>query len=108
MTDEELLSKASEFVLMEFDPTDHRPIPRIRSVRVARRFRIKNIPTWAIYDDCNSCLNHDGQWEYEPQPSSRTDEFLARCQWFDRDEAIQFTQNYMEKYPSGYRPEDIL
>jgi hypothetical protein len=27
------------------------------------------------------CLNSDGEWEREPIPSSRTDEFLARCRY---------------------------
>ena len=33
-------------------------------------------------------LNKDGEWEYEPQPSSRDDEFFARCRWESFDEAL--------------------
>jgi hypothetical protein len=28
-----------------------------------------------------SCLTIDGKWEYEPQPSSRTQEFYDRCRF---------------------------
>ena len=42
---------------------------------------------WAVIKRGRLVLNHDGEWEYEPQPSSRTEEFLKRCRW-DRDEAI--------------------
>jgi len=33
------------------------------------------------------CLNSDGAWEWEPNPSSRDDDFLGRCR-FSREEAI--------------------
>jgi hypothetical protein len=33
------------------------------------------------------CLNHDLEWEYEPLPSSRDDDFLARCRFGDLGEA---------------------
>ena len=34
------------------------------------------------------CLNSDGEWEYEPIPSSREDDFFARCR-FPEQEAIE-------------------
>lgn len=36
--------------------------------------------TWAVTDG-RQCLNNKGKWEYEPLPSSRTEEFLARCRF---------------------------
>lgn len=36
---------------------------------------------WAIRKLGHHVLNHDGQWEIEPQPSSRDDEFMARCRF---------------------------
>jgi len=37
---------------------------------------------WAIRNSCcSSCLNKKGKWEYEPMPSSRTDNFLKRCRF---------------------------
>lgn len=34
------------------------------------------------------CLNKQGDWEYEPIPSSRDDAFIARCRWADLEDAI--------------------
>lgn len=28
-----------------------------------------------------NCLNKNGDWEYEPMPSSRDDEFMGRCRF---------------------------
>lgn len=42
--------------------------------------------TWAV-KNFDSVLNADGVWEWEPQPSSRGDEFIARTR-FSRDEAF--------------------
>ena len=42
---------------------------------------------WAV--TCLSrCLNKSGEWEHEPQPSSRDDGFIARCRWTSLTEAI--------------------
>lgn len=35
---------------------------------------------WVVRRD-GSCLNSDGEFEYEPMPSSRDDDFLARCRF---------------------------
>ncbi len=42
---------------------------------------------WAIVNG-GCCLNTDGEWEVEPQPSSRTDEFKARTR-FPLEEAMR-------------------
>lgn len=42
---------------------------------------------WVIKND-GCVLNADGCWEYEPSPSNRTDEFIARTR-FDRDDAFR-------------------
>lgn len=34
------------------------------------------------------CLNVDGEWEFEPIPSSRTDEFYERCRFKSRKAAM--------------------
>lgn len=33
-------------------------------------------------------LNRAGQWEYEPIPSEREDDFLERCRFASADEAL--------------------
>lgn len=35
-----------------------------------------------------NCLGNDGEWELEPQPSSRGAEFMARCRFDSTDEAM--------------------
>lgn len=36
--------------------------------------------TWAVRQ-LGRCLNDEEEWEWEPIPSSRDDEFLARTRW---------------------------
>jgi hypothetical protein len=36
---------------------------------------------WAVTNGGHSCLNTDLEWEYEPLPSSRTQEFFERCRY---------------------------
>lgn len=47
--------------------------------------QIEGPTLWAVRLNGN-CLNKSGDWEWEPMPSSRDDEFLARCR-FDSPEA---------------------
>ena len=42
---------------------------------------------WAVVDT-GQCLNRDGEWEYEPLPSNRDDDFMARCR-FPLNEALR-------------------
>ena len=42
---------------------------------------------WAVRLYGN-CLNHDAEWEWEPMPSSRDDEFYARCRFDTLDKAV--------------------
>ena len=35
------------------------------------------------------CLNKSGEWEYEPMPSSRDDEFYARCRFDSFEDAVK-------------------
>jgi hypothetical protein len=42
---------------------------------------------WAISDRFQNVMTVDGEWEYEPMPSSRTDDFIARTR-FTLDEAF--------------------
>lgn len=48
---------------------------------------------WAIRMD-GYVLNCDGDWEHEPQPSSRTEEFLIRCRFETPDEAVACLQKH--------------
>ena len=42
---------------------------------------------WAVRRN-SSCLAKDGEWEYEPIPSSRDDEFYARCRFDSLEQAM--------------------
>lgn len=101
MTDEELLLKATCFELLSKDRSA--PLGRIRELKIEVRSS-ESGKMWAIVDGQN-CLNHKGEWEYEPFPSSRSTAYLKRCRWSDLKEAIAFAQKHLEKYPLGVKPE---
>jgi hypothetical protein len=42
---------------------------------------------WAVRQ-LSHCLNRDGEWEYQPQPSSRDDAFYARCRFDSLEQAL--------------------
>lgn len=44
---------------------------------------------WTILQG-GACFNKQGKWEYEPMPSSRTDEFIERTRWNSAQEALDF------------------
>lgn len=51
-----------------------------------------DVTRWAIYPfhGVPSCLNREGEWEYEPLPSNRDDEFYARCRFASLEDAVEF------------------
>jgi hypothetical protein len=49
--------------------------------------------SWAIRS-ITGCLNKNGEWEYEPSPSNRDEEFLKRCRWDSAEEALEFWNNH--------------
>lgn len=96
MTDEEMLACATTFTLIK--PDRRRPTGGLLELRVEWR----GDDAWAIVDPGFN-LNHDGDWEYEPLPSSRDDDFYARCRWPSARDAIAFAEEHLRKYPSGNR-----
>lgn len=59
----------------------------INPLKVERVQQIEGPDKWAIRQGGN-CLNKSGEWEWEPMPSGRDDEFLARCRFDTAQEAI--------------------
>jgi hypothetical protein len=90
----EFLETAVAFDVIPYDRTRY----GLRHVQVVKR----GIDAWAIVGDCG-CLAHDGEWEYEPLPSSRSEEFFERCRWYTAAEAMEFAKEHMRRYPSGYK-----
>lgn len=43
------------------------------------------------------CLNREAEWEYEPMPSSRDDEFFGRCRFDSLEEAVEMWNKCREK-----------
>lgn len=43
---------------------------------------------WAIRRGGGECLANDGEWEIEPMPSGRDEEFMERCRFDTIEEAM--------------------
>lgn len=56
-------------------------------IHIERAKQVEGPPKWAVRR-MGECLNKQGEWEYEPMPSSRDDEFLARCRFDTAREAL--------------------
>lgn len=53
---------------------------------------------WAIYETSShgaACLSREGDWEFEPTPSSRDEEFFARCRYASLEEAVAELQKHL-------------
>lgn len=59
----------------------------IDAARVERVMQIEGPDKWAVRLH-GRCLNTAGQWEWEPMPSSRDDDFLGRCRFDTAHAAI--------------------
>lgn len=55
-------------------------------------------PMWKV-SHYGGTLNKDGRWEVEPQPSSRDDEYYARCRYDTYEEAEAAAKAAIEKMP---------
>jgi len=91
MTDAELLAIASAFDIRA--PSLQKTIGM---VRVASIYPRDGSRQWIIQNRGGDVLNRDGEWEYQPMPSSRTDEFLARTRWSDARAAIAFARTALK------------
>jgi hypothetical protein len=63
---------------------------------------------WAVRN-MSRCLNKAGTWEYEPQPSSREDDWLDTVRWDDVDEALAAAVDAEPHIRwNGLTPADVL
>jgi hypothetical protein len=96
-SDQELLARAVAFHAgyavhangYILDPND--PPDDIEHHRLTIEFRGAG---WAISDGTCCVLNRDGEWVYQPQPSSRTEGFLQQTRWATAQEAFDFLENW--------------
>ena len=65
---------------------------------VATMFEEARPTQWAIREG-GMVLTKKGEWEYEPQPSSRTKAFLARSRWGSAEKAIAFAMKHLNNRP---------
>ena len=61
-----------QIVLKDKHPMDYPKIDRCGQIKGDDLFAVR------LH---GNCLNKDGDWEYEPMPSGRDDDFLARCRF---------------------------
>lgn len=60
----------------------------VDEIKVQRMRQRDGANLWKVSDGRGSVLGKGGEWEYEPMPSSRDDEFLARCRFASAEEAM--------------------
>lgn len=56
---------------------------------------IGNPTKWCVREG-GSCLNDEGEFEYEPNPSSRDDDFLKRTRFDSAEEAYRLAEKWMK------------
>ncbi len=56
-------------------------VPSLPGVTIENRSKKSNDGSWAIYDKVGNVWTRDYEWVWEPSPSSRTTEFLAKSRW---------------------------
>lgn len=59
----------------------------VDDIRLRRMMQRDGSSKWAIYEG-SRCMNRDGEWEYEPLPSSRDEDFLNWCRFDSPEEAM--------------------
>lgn len=101
MTDEDLVKFATQFTLIP--GSSNRPFGHVYELKVEWR----GGDAWVIVDS-SYVLNREGEWEYEPLPSSRTEQFITRTRWPSARDAIGFAQEHMRQHPTGYKGDEVV
>lgn len=63
--------------------------PVVADVILRRMPQREGSDKWAIFDR-GACLDKDGDWVFQPLPSSRDDEFMRSCRFDSAEEALAF------------------
>ena len=84
----------------EFEPISWKPVithatyAANRDIRIDTALQLKGPAKFAVRSS-SSCLCHDGEWEWEPNPSSRDAEFLARARYDTLAEAFEAAKKFL-------------
>lgn len=78
--------RLKELEVLEYQIAGGGPFDR-EDVRLVRRRNRDGVSKWAVVNR-GAALNADGEWEWEPIPSSRTDEYLARTRFATPEAAL--------------------
>jgi len=76
------LARVSEYALPS-DPT------RMEETLLKAMRQRDGTTRWAVQNQFRMCLNKQGEWEYEPSSSERTEAFFERCRWATAKDAYQ-------------------
>jgi hypothetical protein len=83
-------------IATRFDVPGHGPLSQVEGYPIhIERTEGPYGTKWAVRR-LDRCLNHEFEWEWEPQPSSRDDEFFARCRFECKEEALYAAQMVSE------------
>jgi hypothetical protein len=74
--------------------SDH---PTLEPIRIETETHMDGSTKYAVRH-YGACLSKDGEWEHEPMPSSRDDEFLRRCRFDSWQQAANTIIAKCEKY----------
>lgn len=74
--------------------------PGLDELRIVERVQLDGTVLYAVVRS-GWVANRDREWEYEPIPSSRDDDFLLRCRFADWETAAVVAQ-HMARTPSAW------
>ncbi len=81
--------------------------PQVADVVLQRRPQRKGPDLWAIVEH-GAVLDKDGDWIFELQPSSRTEQYLANCRFDSAEEAFAFwTEGGFQSRFSHYDEDEV-
>lgn len=86
----ELLALATAFLV-------NREAEPMLWITVTRREQEHAPPRWSVDGAGRQVLTLQGEWIYEPMPSSQTPEFYARTRWDSCDEALAAARTAAER-----------
>lgn len=68
---------------------------KLGDLRIEDRTGPRRPPAWAVCDAFGCCLSVTGELDDEPQPSSRTPEWLDAHRWYTAEDAIEAAARFL-------------